>query len=133
MLPIQHIEINVKDLQESVIFYEEILKRLDWNKTIKEEDMVGFTKDNFILFLHDAEKRFKQNSFHRKRVGINHIAFPVESREKVNKFYKFLKEEGVNILYGGPKEYPEYQKGYYALYFEDPDRIKLEIVYCPDK
>ncbi|TMI54977.1 bleomycin resistance protein, partial [Candidatus Bathyarchaeota archaeon] len=29
----------------------------------------------------------------------------------------------------GPKEYPEYRKGYYAVYFEDPDRIKLEFVH----
>jgi hypothetical protein len=33
------------------------------------------------------------------------------------------------VLYGGPKEYPEYRKGYYAVYFEDPDRIKLEFVH----
>jgi len=35
------------------------------------------------------------------------------------------------VLYGGPKEYPEYSEGYYALYFEDPDRIKLDAVHIP--
>jgi hypothetical protein len=35
------------------------------------------------------------------------------------------------VLYEGPGEYPEYHRGYYAVYFEDPDRIKLEVAYVP--
>jgi len=34
------------------------------------------------------------------------------------------------VLYGGPKEWQNYDPGYYAVYFEDPDRIKLELVYA---
>jgi hypothetical protein len=37
----------------------------------------------------------------------------------------------VPILYGGTKEWPEYEGGYYAVYFEDPDRTKLELEYTP--
>ena len=43
----------------------------------------------------------------------------------------FLENKHIPILYGGPKEYPQYEKGYYAVYFEDPDRVKLEVVYLP--
>ncbi|TMJ94434.1 MAG: hypothetical protein E6G67_09530 [Actinobacteria bacterium] len=28
----------------------------------------------------------------------------------------------------GPAEFPQYRKGYYAVFFEDPDGLKLEIV-----
>ena len=28
-------------------------------------------------------------------------------------------------------EFPEYRPGYYAVFFEDPDRLKLEIVHIP--
>ncbi len=31
----------------------------------------------------------------------------------------------------GPKKYPGYSKGYYSVYFEDTDRIKLELVHVP--
>jgi hypothetical protein len=34
----------------------------------------------------------------------------------------------IKVLYDGPKEYPDYSNGYYAVYFEDPDRIKLELL-----
>jgi hypothetical protein len=28
-------------------------------------------------------------------------------------------------------EWKDYDPGYYAVYFEDPDRMKLELVYVP--
>ena len=30
-----------------------------------------------------------------------------------------------------PREYPEYVPGYYAVFFADPDGIKLELVHIP--
>lgn len=75
---------------------------------------------------------FKQNYFHRKNTGVNHMAFKVNSREDVDKFYgEFLKDRNMGTLYGSPKEFPEYAKGYYAVFFEDPDRIKLEVLFMP--
>jgi hypothetical protein len=51
----------------------------------------------------------------------------------VDDFYnQYLLPRKVPVLYGGPKEYPEYTKGYYSVYFEDPDRIKLELVHIPE-
>ena len=29
------------------------------------------------------------------------------------------------------REFPEYRPGYYAELFEDPDRLKLEVVHLP--
>jgi hypothetical protein len=37
------------------------------------------------------------------------------------------------VLYGGPREYPEYAAAYYAVFFEDPDRIKLEVAHVPER
>ena len=34
-------------------------------------------------------------------------------------------------LYRTPREFPEYRPGYYAVFFEDPDRLKLEVVHLP--
>ncbi len=82
------------------------------------------------IFLVKCEKGFSKPRFHRKRVGLNHIAFRAKSREDVNEFHKhFLIPKRVRVLYGGPKRYPEYGPNYYSVYFEDPDRIKLELVH----
>lgn len=56
----------------------------------------------------------------------------VSSREEVDRFHRdFLQRRHVPVLHGGPNEHPEYHKGYYAVYFEDPDRIKLEVTHIP--
>ena len=44
---------------------------------------------------------------------------------------KFLNKNNIPVLYKTPKLFPEYNKDYYAVYFEDPDRIKLEVAYYP--
>lgn len=40
---------------------------------------------------------------------------------------------GISTLYGAPREYPEYRHGYYGVFFEDPDRLKLEVAYVPGR
>jgi catechol 2,3-dioxygenase-like lactoylglutathione lyase family enzyme len=41
----------------------------------------------------------------------------------------FMKPRGIAALYASPREYPEYRPGYYAAFFEDPDRLKIEIAH----
>ena len=72
----------------------------------------------------------KTNKYHRKNVGVNHLAFGVSKKEDVDKFYQeFLIPHGIKPLYNTPKRFPEYTEQYYAIFFEDPDRIKLEVVF----
>jgi hypothetical protein len=57
----------------------------------------------------------------------------VPTKSWVDRFYKeYLVPHKTPVLYGGPKLHDEYRTGYYAVYFEDPDRIKLELAYVPD-
>lgn len=132
MSKICHLQINVSNLKKSTDFYDILLQELGWKKEMEEEDMIGYAdNDNVWLFISQTEERFQKNRFHRKQTGLNHVAFWVDSREKVDQFYKFLNKYNIVILYGGPKEYPEYGEGYYAVYFEDPDRVKLEVCFYP--
>ncbi len=95
-----------------------------------EKEVAGWGNGNVQIFLVGCDKRFKKPGFHRKRVGLNHIAFRARSRQEVNTFHKrFLIPKRIAVLYGGPKQYPEYGPNYYSVYFEDPDRIKLELVH----
>jgi len=65
-------------------------------------------------------ERYKELGFHRRRVGLNHIAFQAKSKADVDRLHsEFLVPRSIKVLYGGPKEYPEYRKGYYAVYFEN--------------
>ena len=129
---LQHIEINVSDLAKSKAFYGPLLKWMGYRRIVEGRTWVGWDNGQSKIFLTDLEK-YKDAGFHRQRVGVNHIAFQAESKEEVDEFHKqFLIPTKANVLYGGPKLYPEYAPSYYAVYFEDPDRIKLEYVHVPD-
>jgi catechol 2,3-dioxygenase-like lactoylglutathione lyase family enzyme len=133
MNSLAHIEINVSNLQESKDFYLKILTPLNWAVVFDCDNSVGFKgEDNTHLFLVQTANSFIPNIFHRKNTGLNHLAFRVESKQKVEEFNRFLKSNNIVSLYtDGPKNYSkEYNmKEYYAVYFEDPNRIKLEVVF----
>lgn len=124
-----HINLNVSDLEISRIFYDKLLTFLGFKKVGDEIDAAGWSNGSNGFWINQTEEAY-QNNFHRKNVGVNHIAFRATSREAVDHFYnKFLLKNETPILYEKPKEYPEYRDDYYAVYFEDPDRFKLEVVY----
>lgn len=130
---LNHVEFNVSDLKRSAEFYDMLFKYFGWKKILEEKDIVGWRLKDTSVFIVQAEKRFLKAGFHRKRAGLNHLCFLSNSREEVDEFHQFLKGKKIPILYGGPKDWPEYKGGYYAVYFEDPDRIKLELAYIPSE
>ena len=96
----------------------------DWGIGLKD------SKSNLVIFIVETEQKYRKNKFHRKTTGINHLAFLVGSKIDVDEFNKkFVKKNKIKPLYQTPKAFPEYTPKYYAVYFEDPDRIKLEVVF----
>ncbi|RDW21130.1 hypothetical protein CWR48_04015 [Oceanobacillus arenosus] len=123
---IHHVEINVSNLQATIIFWD-FLEELGYEVFQKWEHGQSWKLgDTYIVFVQTVEK-FLDVPYHRCRTGLNHLAFYGKSREHVDELALRLKEKGATILY--EDKYP-YAGGedHYALYFEDPDRIKVEIV-----
>lgn len=124
---IHHIELYVSDLKQTVNFWGWFLEELGYS-TFQKWDKGQSWKINetYIVFV-QAEEKYLDKGYHRCRVGLNHLAFHARSRAHVDAVTDKLIEEGITILYadkhpfaGGPD--------YYAVYFEDPDRIKVELV-----
>ena len=55
-------------------------------------------------------------------MGFHHYAFELKSRKDVDALQAFLEKEKVRIV--DPAD--EYYEDYYAVFFLDPDGIKLE-------
>lgn len=124
---LHHIEIYVSDLRRTVDFWGWFLEELGY-ETYQEwgEGRSWKMDDTYIVFV-QAEDRFLDIRYHRCRVGLNHLAFHASSRQHVDEMTNKLKEKGVSILY--PEKHPfAGGENYYAVYFEDPDRIKVELV-----
>ena len=124
---LHHIELYVSDIKRTIDFWGWFLEELgytpfqDWRN--ERSWKIGGA---YIVFV-QAEERFLDIKYHRCRVGLNHLAFHASSRQHVDDITNKLREKGINILY--PKKHP-FAGGddHYAVYFEDPDRIKVELV-----
>ena len=79
----------------------------------------------------DGEGRCEQalGGVDRYRVGLHHVALEASSRAVVDERHEWLVSFGATIE-SPPQEYA-YLPGYYAVFFYDPDGIKLEIVHVP--
>ena len=62
---------------------------------------------------------------YRYDVGLHHLCVLAPSREAVDERARWLSERGAEIE-SPPQEY-DYSPGYYAVFFFDPDGIKLEL------
>lgn len=114
-------------------FYKELLSFLGFKLVKQYSNGFGVSDGVASIWVFKTGKNFVSQGYHRQATGLNHIALRVASPEAVDKFHHdYLLKRNIPILYSGPKEYPEYEPGYYSVYFEDPDRIKLEVVYKPD-
>ncbi|UJW57796.1 VOC family protein [Bacillus sp. A116_S68] len=124
---LHHIELNVADLHTSLHFWGWLLSKLGYSIYQSWEKGQSWKLDEtYIVFVQTREKHLPFG-YHRGRTGVNHLAFHLDTKEEVDDFASLLKERGITILY---KDKHPYAGGlsHYAVYFEDPNRIKVELV-----
>ncbi|SEN70930.1 VOC family protein [Lihuaxuella thermophila] len=125
-----HLDYNVADLQKAMSFYDPVMEVLGFVKEAHQPAWCLYNNQRFKLCLVECEDAFKGAGFHRKRPGLNHLAFHVEKKGDVDQLHHFLLQRKIPILYGGPGQFHD-EIEYYAIFFEDPFRLKLEVVYSP--
>ena len=128
VLGVEHIDVTVNDLARSAIFYDKVMPAIGF-KRLPDNDRNNIRWANaYMSFaLRPARER---SGFNRYRVGFHHLAFKAKSRAAIDEFHRFLMRENLPIL-NAPAEYPQYGANYYAVFFADPDDMKLELVHFP--
>ncbi len=125
---IHHIEIYVSDLEKSIIFWKWLLTE-EFSYTVfqKWDEGISFKlADTYIVFV-QSTPQYLSNAYNRKNTGLNHLAFHCDSRQFVDELTHELRAKNISLLY--PDKHPfAGGKHYYAVFFEDPDRIKVEVV-----
>ena len=125
---LHHIELYVSDLDQAIKFWTPFLEKLGYEAERWSEGMNYFTAEaGPYLCLLQASNEHLSVGYHRKRVGLNHLAFRARSRQHVDEVREWIRESGNTLLYDDRYPYAT-GTGYYAVYCEDPDRIKLEVV-----
>jgi catechol 2,3-dioxygenase-like lactoylglutathione lyase family enzyme len=128
---VHHVDLVVSSIERSLPFYRDLLVPLGWHRVQEVEGERGetiwyFTGPGSSIGLREAET---EGDHDRYRVGLHHLALEASSRSVVDERADWLATQGAEIE-SGPKEY-WYMPGYYAVFFFDPDGIKLELVNVP--
>jgi glyoxylase I family protein len=132
---INHVALTASDFARSTAFYDKVLGYMGYvrgevpesTQQLMKTALVGWGSANGSVTLRPAKSTGAGHD--RDRPGMNHLAFSAAHRPDVDRMYELLKEMGAQVL-DAPAEYP-YFPGYYAVYFTDPDGMKIEFVYCP--
>jgi catechol 2,3-dioxygenase-like lactoylglutathione lyase family enzyme len=130
---VHHVDLVVSSIARSLPFYRDLLGPLGWHGISEVEGERGETiyyiwGPGSSIGLREALSR-RDAPYDRYEVGLHHLALEAHSRGAVDERAQWLRTQDVEIE-SGPKEYA-YLLGYYAVFFYDPDGIKLEIVYVP--
>ena len=124
---LHHVEVNVSSLSKSRKFWSWFLGRLGYRKYQEWKEGISWKLGStYIVFVQTQEKHLK-TPYHRSATGLNHLAFQARSRKEVDLVTEELRTRGTWILYEDDHPFAG-GRDHYAVYFEDPDRMKVEFV-----
>lgn len=131
---VDHVDLVVSSIDRSLPFYRDLLGPLGWVVVVRQEGERGerihyLGGPDWAGSLGLRERQSGDGPVDRYALGLHHLAFEAPSRKAVDETARRLREQGAEID-GGPGE-RHYTPGYYAVFFFDPDGIKLEVVHRP--
>jgi catechol 2,3-dioxygenase-like lactoylglutathione lyase family enzyme len=122
VLGVDHIVIRVGDFKQSKAFYTKLFGFLGFKPMEHYEDAAGWSNDKTRFWIGEADAEGKKRNYRIGDIGFHHYAFELGSRAEVDALGAFVKELGARIV-DPPGEYYD---DYYAVFFFDPDGLKLE-------
>ncbi|MGZ3775752.1 MAG: VOC family protein [Pseudobdellovibrionaceae bacterium] len=123
---VHHIEIYCSNLEKSSQFWNWFLNELGYKQYQKWEQGISFKLGHTYLVFVQAETKHLDTKYHRCKPGLNHLAFYASSSNHVDQLTQKLRDRGVTILY--ENKHPHAGGDNYGVYFEDPERIKVEVM-----
>jgi catechol 2,3-dioxygenase len=117
-MKIGHVHLKVRDLKRSVEFYRKYIGLQVTEQLADSFVFMSAGKMHHELALQEVGHRATTPGRHD--VGLYHVAFEVPDRRTLTETYKQLKMAGVTV-------YPVDHRISWAIYFNDPDGIGLEV------
>lgn len=136
---LHHLELYVSNLRQSRLFYDFLLTRLgyvydqEWEEGFSMSYASGSANHKntikelpYLVFV-QTPSDFLEAGYHRCRTGLNHLAFEVGTPVDVDCWRQACIERQIPLLYDDRYPYAG-GKDHYALYIEDPDGVKIELI-----
>ena len=130
---LNHLGFTVTDMAVSAKFYDAILGFMGYQRfPISKPDselIIWFKPGMGGLTISPSNPDSPNRAHDRYSPGLHHLAFDADSRDEVDRGHALLQEIGATIL--DPPAAYDYSPNYYAVFFADPDGLKLELCHTP--
>jgi glyoxylase I family protein len=130
---IHHVDLAVTDVTRSLGFYLSLLGPLGWAEEVRYPTYRGTEEVIYLSGVAGGQAlglRPADGGTHDYyNVGIEHLAFEVDSRDEVDAAHERCLARGDNVHY--PPEEDRDISGYYATFVFDPDGIRVEVFCWP--
>ena len=117
---LDHLSLQVLDLDESLRFYDAVLEPLGCRRVLVFDDRVGYGEEFPSFWVGAADDRIPNRPVH--------VAFRAPDRAAVDAFHAMAVELGLESLHE-PRVWPDYHPGYYGSFVRDPDGNNVEAVH----
>jgi catechol 2,3-dioxygenase-like lactoylglutathione lyase family enzyme len=119
---IDHLVIRVGNYEKSKQFYDRLFTFLGFEISDEYDDAIGWTNGKTRFWIGPADAEGSKHPHRTGNIGFHHYAFQLRSRREVDELQTFLQDLGATIV----DPAAEYCDDYYAVFFLDPDGLKLE-------
>jgi glyoxylase I family protein len=126
IIGVDHIYLTVSDFARAEEFYDIVLSLMDFRKGDREiggDQHRHYFNKAVQISIRPARGDAQHDPY---APGLHHLCLQVATNGDVDKLAKLLGDAGIAV--SQPAFYPEYADDYYAIFFSDPDGIRLEVV-----
>lgn len=131
---VHHVDLSIRNIEAAEPLYDLVLTHMGYVKGKPYSDGGGEwdLPDGSSVGIRPTAGAHAARAHDRHSSGLHHLAWRAPGRADVDALYEKLAASGAAIL-DPPADYPKYNggRGYYAVFFEDPDGLKLEYVWTP--
>ena len=120
---IDHLVIRVGDFERSKAFYGRLFPFMGFKILDEYPGAIGWTNGKTRFWIGEADAEGKKVKHRIGNIGFHHYAFELRSRKEVDELGAFVRDELEAEIVDPPGEYYD---DYYAVFFLDPDGLKLE-------
>jgi catechol 2,3-dioxygenase-like lactoylglutathione lyase family enzyme len=130
---LDHLGVTVVDLPRGIAQFDAVLTALGFEYEGQKDDSAAWYKDDETEIIVFAPRDAGDADAHvHGRVGWQHLAFAVDSREEVDRMHRVAVAAGWSVV-REPKIYTRFSDRYYASFVEDDSGIRIEFMHNPPR
>lgn len=130
MATLDHLGITVESVPAASAQFHPVFEALGYVRAHDAKDHAYWRKPGEPEILLYPAREADTGPHEHGRVGWQHLAYAVDSRDEVDRLHAIAVAAGWAEV-RAPKEYPRFTERYYAAFVEDANGIRIEFLHNP--